>query len=573
MTYFCYVLIIVACLAYAEENATNGGTVRGQALEYGKEQNPIIGLIVTIISPEGKEHTTKTDENGYYRFSNLSAAKYTLKYHQEGFETDKSGSKHITVKIGGDHVVELKMVNWFNRAKEMVKFRILPMLYHVTDNISQRHNLRQESVDAIRQALQASIETAIENRKDLSTFAINWSHNNIELLEKILSRTDIKAVFTKHLTELSLKDINNFIKERQHRDNQASIYYSTALLDKILSFSTDQRQKVKQLRLNNEDDETWQDVLTETQKKILLWTNQETTETSIKRQIRNVQNVFTDTNIAATKHKELKKKAEMLESDERTKQLVETIFGVHTAQLDNLNEHASMLLSLAAKSLAQKYLEVKKIMFLYHDTESRLINAIEKKEINPQHAYEELKELSETLWNEKGNINQSDETNGNKGLLNFRFFNRFTQIALHRRATINRKVVSGNGFNTEIYIITELNNPTLDILYHPLYQQTLKDVLSEDEYERYTALQTEREDFRQKALRQIVIAELDTLIFLSDTQRHQLEKKASQLTVLPLIEDPQRNMFDQLIGEIYNNTLNQWQQDFLSSYLSDIDEI
>lgn len=327
-----------------------------------------------------------------------------------------------------------------------------------------------------------------------------------------------------------------------------------------------------QLRLNM-NDETWQDVLTETQKKILLWINQENVETSINRQIRNVPKVIIDSNIAATKLEELKKKVIMLESDERTKQLVEAIFAAHTAQLDDLNEHASMLLSLAAKSVAQKYLEAKRIMFLYHDTEARLINAIEKKEITPQRASEELKELSEMLWDEKDNINQSDESNGNTGLLNFRFFNRFTQIASHRRATINRKVGSGNGFNREIYIITELNDPTLDILYHPLYQQTLKDVLSEDEYERYTALQTEREDFRQKALRQIVIAELDILIFLSDIQRHQLEKEAIQLTVPPLTEEPQRNMFDQLIGKLYNDKMSQWQQDFLHSYLSDIDEI
>lgn len=568
-----FALLLVASNAYADENASNGGTIRGQALEYGKDQNPIIGLIVTIISPEGKEFTTKTDENGNYKFSDLPVGKYTLKYRQKGFDDKWSGSKHIKVKNGGDHVVELKMVDWFKRAKEMSKSRILPMLYHVTDNISKRHNLGQERVDAIRHALQESVETVLENRKDLSTYAINWSPSNIELLEKVLSRSDIKAVFTKHLSKLPLKDINNFITERQQRGNQASIYYTTVLSDQVLSLTKDQRQKVMQLRLNMNDDETWQDVLTDPQKKILLWKNQENTQTSIKRQIRSVHDVFTNANVAVTKLKELKKKAEMLESDERTKQLVETIFAVHTAQLGNLNEHASMLLTLAAKGVAKKYLEVKNIMTLYQDTEARLINAIETKEIEPKHAYDKLKELSETLWNEKEENMQSGKNKDNIGFFEFHFFPRFTQIAASRRSRVYGIVGGRKGFSSEIYIISQLNDPTFDILYHPLYQQTLKDVLSEDEYERYTVFQKEREDFRQKALRQIVIAELDMLIFLSDMQRHQLEKKAKQLTVPPLIEDPQRNMFDQLIGELYKHKLSQWQQDFLRSYLSDIDEI
>lgn len=226
-----FAILLVAGTSYAQENAANGGIVRGQALSYDKNQSPIIDLIVTIVSSDGKEHTTKTDDNGKYKFTDLPQGNYTLKYHQEGFENDKSGSNNITVKIGGDHVAELKMVNWFNRAKEIVKFRILPMLYHVTDNISQRHNLRQESVDAIRQELQASIESALENRKDLSTFAINWSHSNIELLEALLFRPDIKAVFTNNLTERPLKEITRFIKERQHRENHASIYYTTVLYD------------------------------------------------------------------------------------------------------------------------------------------------------------------------------------------------------------------------------------------------------------------------------------------------------------------------------------------------------
>ena len=568
-----FLLLLVASNAYAEENSAKGGTIHGKAIEYGKDQNPIKGLIVTIVSSDDKELTAKTDANGNFKFSNLPDGKYTLKYVQEGFERMRSGSEYITVTHGGSHVLELKMVDWYNRAKRMVNYRFLPILYQVTDNISKRHNLKQEKVDAIQHALQISIETALKHRKDLSTFAINWSPSNIELLEALLSRKDIRAAFTKNLTERPLKDITDFIKERRHRENRATIYYTTVGYDQVLSLTADQRQKVKQLRLNIADDDLWQNILTKTQKKILMWTNQETTEISIKRQIRNVPQAITDSNIATTKLEELNKKAGMLKSDERTKYLVEAIFAAHTAQLGNLNEHASMLLSFAAKSVAQKYLEAIKIMSLYHDTETRLINAIEAKEMSPQRASEELKKLSVMLWNEKDENSQSVKKNGSIELFKFRFFTRFTQIANSRRSRVYGWIGGKKDFNREIYIVAQLNAPTLDILDHPLYQQTLKDVLSENEYAQYMQIQAERDIFRQQALRDLVVADLDMLIFLDDDQRKQLEKIAIQFTVPPLIEDPQRNMFDQVIEQIENIGLSRWQSDYLHSYLSDIDEI
>ena len=567
------ILIIVACLAYAEENAAMGETIRGQALEYGKDQNPIKDLIVTIVGPDNKELTTKTDVNGGFKFESLPTGKYTLKYYQEGFESDGSSSKDVSVTNGGNHFIELKMVDWFNRAKQMINYRFLPILYQVTDNISKRHNFQQEKVNAVQQALQKSVETALEQRKELSTFAINWSPSNIELFEALLSREDIKTAFTENLTDNPLKDITNFINERRHRSNQASIYYATVWLDQILSLTADQRQKVKQLRLNFENDDSWQNVLTEIQKNILVWTNQETAETSIKRQIRNVHNRYIDANTAATKLEELKKKAGMLESDERTKQLVEAIFAAHTAQLGNLNEHASMLLSLAGKGVAKKYLEAKRTMFLYHDTEARLINAIEKKEITPQRAFEELKEMSVMLWNEKDEKSQSVKKNGSIELFEFRFFARFTQIAASRRSCVYGWVGGKRGFNSEIYLISELNDPNFDILYHPLYQRTLEEVLSENEYAQYTEIQLKRDNFKQQALRDLVVADLDILIFLNDNQRKQLEKIVTQFTVPPSIEDPERNMFDQVIGRIEDIGLSQWQSQYLGFYLSVIDEI
>ncbi len=581
MTRFIYVLIAIVyismspCLAFAENDAAIGGTIRGQALEYHKTKSPIEGVVIKITSSDGKEFTVKTDANGEYKFTNLPAGNYTLKDHQEGFE-NKSGdsSQSVSVVNGGDHIVELKMVNWLNRVKGTVKSGILPLLDHVSENLAKRYGLDEAVVNTLRQSIRESIETAIKQRNNLSDFLVRWNNDSLDIFEELLLRQDIKTAFTKHLTETQLKDFTN---TSRHRKKQAYAHYSTALLDQELSLTASQRQKIVQLQLNTKEDESWLTVLTETQKKIRQLTDEENTEASIKRQIHRTQNNIVtgrvDAKIAASRLEELKKKAEMLETPERTKYLAEAILTAHTEQLRDLNEHAAQQLILVTKEVAQKYSDAEKVMTLYRETEANLINAIEAKEKTPKQAVEELKNLSEKLWNEKAANGQSGVPSDNTKLLNFHFFTRFIQIAAHRRALINGIVGGKRGFNREIYIITELNYPIYDITYHPLYQQTLKDVLSEKKYAQYTSFQAERDKFHQQALRDLAAANLDTLLLLNDTQRKQLEKAAAQLTVSLLSENALRDMFDKLIGQIGKGILSRWQQEYLNLYLSLIYEI
>ena len=64
---------------------------------------------------------------------------------------------------------------------------------------------------------------------------------------------------------------------------------------------------------------------------------------------------------------------------------------------------------------------------------------------------------------------------------------------------------------------------------HPLYQQTIKDVLSEEAFTQYMAHRAERAAFHQQALRDVVVACMDTQLLLGDAQREALETSASQL--------------------------------------------
>ena len=76
----------------------------------------------------------------------------------------------------------------------------------------------------------------------------------------------------------------------------------------------------------------------------------------------------------------------------------------------------------------------------------------------------------------------------------------------------------------------------IDITDHPMYQRTIKDVLSEEAFAQYRAYQAEREAWYQQVLRDVIVACMDTQLLLGKTQREALETAASQLVPSPLKE-------------------------------------
>ncbi|MDD9975665.1 MAG: hypothetical protein OXU27_16770, partial [Candidatus Poribacteria bacterium] len=102
----------------------------------------------------------------------------------------------------------------------------------------------------------------------------------------------------------------------------------------------------------------------------------------------------------------------------------------------------------------------------------------------------------------------------------------------------------------------------IDITDHPMYQQAIKDVLSEEAFAQYSTYQAEREVWHQQVLRDVVVACMDTQLLLGDTQREALETAASQLIPGPLKEEkPAEFMFFQLFPQTVNfEILTLWQQ-------------
>ena len=171
----------------------------------------------------------------------------------------------------------------------------------------------------------------------------------------------------------------------------------------------------------------------------------------------------------------------------------------HTALLDPLNADASRRLSVAIKGTVQQYFEArdKDAETMFHEVEAVLMGLVESGEMRREDAAEELNDMRKDLGNENG--------------------------------AIRRQL------------------PKVDITMHPLYQQTIKDVLSEDAFAQYTARQTERENLYQQALREVAVASLGTQLILDDTQRKQLTTTAAELTVDRLKTDASQDMFYQLL--------------------------
>ena len=101
------------------------------------------------------------------------------------------------------------------------------------------------------------------------------------------------------------------------------------------------------------------------------------------------------------------------------------------------------------------------------------------------------------------------------------------------------------------------------ITKHPLYQQAIKDVLSEEAFARYTAHKAEREALRLQALRDVVVSCMDTQLLLDEAQRERLETAASHLAPVPYAgSKPAEFMFFELFRRATNfEILTPWQQD------------
>ena len=189
----------------------------------------------------------------------------------------------------------------------------------------------------------------------------------------------------------------------------------------------------------------------------------------------------------------------------------------HAALLGPLNKEASRRLSAIEGVVVQQYIDAQNTdpESTYRETAAKLTQAVKAGEMTQKQADERLDALMKELWDENGTI--------------------------------------------------RWHEPNGDITRHPLFQQAIKDVLSEEAFAQYTARQAEKDNWHQQALRDVAVASLGTPLVLNDTQRKQLKAIAAALTVDLLKTDALTDMFYQLLQQIDREMLNPWQQEMLTS--------
>ena len=550
------------------------------------------------------------------------------------------------------------------RINNFIMQRLDPLLKHIGENMSQRYELDETTVNNFQQHVRESVKTQLNQEKNGQGFLQEtkfdkkfvaeikdatkkgkitgqqadqkiaeakklWEVNErmekefwvkrdtmrnaaeeggMKMLELLLSQTDFKAALTKHLNEEQLQDYLDLTQKRRKLAQQAITRQLTANLDQQLSLTTDQRQKVEQLLdmgnsfkkqlatgmkteltpiemlveidsqesvnmlhrlkvpidgiLSKSQSEIWKllapsrkikDPLEEHFDKVEaeiikavkagginkreagaklealkkeLWQEKdddlEEEEADIKAMAKAGK---INKKLAGARLKDLKRrprsKAEAENSnsefEKRAKLMAEAKLAAYTEQLGSLDDRASRRLSLVTKGVVEQHLEAQPEDpdERHKKAEAEIIKAVKAGKINRREVGAKLEALKKELWQEE------------------------------------KEWVTENEYKHKSN--TEITN-------HPLYQQTIKDVLSDEAFVRYKALQAERQAFRLQATSDLVVASLDTHLLLDENQRQHFEDTVAQLST-------SGNIFTKLFEQLDNSeVLNSWQQARLDEF-------
>ena len=533
MTRFSFGLILAVCISIsfsvlwtgfvtpiaAQNEAANGGTLRGKITDTTAEQNPIEGVDVQIYDQNGvHDFTVKTDANGEYKCSGIPAGRYLIHIFRRGYSNRQR--KSVTIVDGGDHFVPIRMAKKDNAEDRWS----VGLIQHIAENIGKRYNLEEQAVEALHRSILKALNAALEqNNQDVTEFARTGEEGSLGLIEGLLSHPDGKAAFAKHLTEKQLQDYIAFTKELRHRDQQAVARYITAYFDQEFSLTVDQHKNLAQLLLDATANEAFP-ISTRLLEIDDILEAVELVNDTLKIPLDGLLTLTQGDIFYGVFAKKAIRGGKGSETEFPLREFAEAKLAAHTARfvaahtalLGPLDKDASQRLSIAIKDVVQQYIEAQDTdpEATYHETAAKLTQAVKAGEMTQKRADERLDALMKELWDEHGTI-RWDELGG-------------------------------------------------DITRHPLFQKAIKDVLSEEAFTQYTAHQAERDNWHQQALRDVAVASLGTQLILDDTQRKQLETTAAALTVDLWKTDASRDMFHQLLQQANYKMLSPWQQEVLT---------
>lgn len=515
-----------ASFAFQDENIVkNGATIQGKVIDTSPKNTPLEGVKVTVIAvKDGKTWTTLTDDKGEYKITGLPAGRYTVSVSKQGYANRVGKSK--VVAAGGEIYDRIKMRKLRSDAQAKI---VGGALQHIAESIGKRYELDTPTVQELTKSIQDANEVILQQRNtDMKYSAEVKQYAKLGFLVAMLTHPDTKASFAKHLTDTQLQDYTDLILERRRKLRQAIIHVITAYLDQELSLTMIQRQKILQVLLdiignqtelpifiilndpmqrgvvnfiNNVLQLSLNSILSQTQSKIWseIITQQVQPTTLPKGRI--------ESNEPNNNKEDITKSSKWIRAEATLK--------AHTQLLGELNETESERLEVVSKGVIQQYMEFKK--------------------------------------QDIGDYNQY--ISGITMLMGEYMMGKITQdLARIKLIVLKRDVLD----NAEKHKKWDGSQPS-NIIAHPLYQQAIKDVLSEDAYLRYEKIQKDRENFRLQATRDFTLSLFDMNVLVNEPQWKQLSKVVQQINNLALSAEGMQMMLLELFIMIDKDILTPWQ--------------
>ena len=409
-----------------------------------------------------------------------------------------------------------------DRMDNFVKQVTDPLIQRVSKSVVQRYNLDQTAVSELCQSIQESAEALLKQPEDL--FALTTAArqgNYTKMLETLLSHPNCKTVFAKYLNEEQLQEYMDFTRAREQRDRQAVARHLTAWLDQQLDLTVDQREKIEQRLIANAGQRR------PVSAGNVLWNRSHPADVVRQRFDTPPDDVLSQTQsdlwkelMAAPKPKNAWR-VEDGEDDERKEMFDKA--------------HAEIIAAHRAGKIARAEIRHR------------------------------LAALKIELWGE-GKDDASELQEKMKRFVEAKLAAHTEQLGPLDESASQRLVLVTKGV-VEEYLEAqgeslEAKYEEADITYHPLYQQTIKDTLSEEGFAQYKARQAERQDFRRQALRDVLVASIDLQLFLSDEQRKHFEMVAEELFAVHAPDEVLTPVY--MVSQLFQRTdhelLSPWQR-------------
>ena len=397
-----------------------------------------------------------------------------------------------------------------SRTVIFVRQAITPLLQLTSKSVGQRYNLDETTVNELHQSIHESVEALLKRPESMHTLATAARRGNHDkMLETLLSQPDCKTVFTKDLNEEQFQDYMDFTLARVQRDRGAVARHLTAWLDQQLSLTVDQREKIEQQLIANADKGWLVDAGD------ILW-NRLRPEDAVRLKYPPAD-VLSQTQLAIW---------EQLTKFDHTLRILE-----HVPE--------GMIVMVKAKIM-----------------EDIKAGKIDREQV----------EFWIEFWDEDKN-DTSESQEKIKRLAAAKLAAHTEQLGPLEESASQRLTLAAKGVVEEYLEAQDEGLKTKyeesDITHHPLYQQTIEDVLSDEAFAQYKARQAERQVFRQHALRDLLVASMDAELFLSDEQRKHFETTAEELFALPVPNDLSAPVYmaHQLFQRTDHELLSPWQRE------------